>query len=248
MFLGLDRSAYPGDAVMRSLWDWTPLVFVAPYLAPAPSHGDRAWMSAVPTLRAMGWGFAPVYVGQQASGGPGSHVLTADQGRRDAQDAARLAQLATFDTGTVLYLDIEIGGMLTSAHLGYVTAWIAEVQQQTDYWAGVYCSFSGTAQQVNTASGGVPTWVFHPIDGGPSTIALAGEVPPDPATSGFAQAIAWQYRMSLSGHVDLTWVDGATGQARRLIQVDLDSAVVTDPSTSDLVDSDGAPRQAHQPA
>jgi hypothetical protein len=47
MHLGFDRSAYPGDGVMQSLWDSTPLGYVGVYLAPAPSHSNTAWMSKV---------------------------------------------------------------------------------------------------------------------------------------------------------------------------------------------------------
>jgi hypothetical protein len=50
MFLGFDRSGYPGDEVMQSLWDSVQdLTFVCLYLAPAPSHPNEAWMDAVPT-------------------------------------------------------------------------------------------------------------------------------------------------------------------------------------------------------
>lgn len=70
MHLGFDRSAYPGDGVMQSLWDSTPLGYVGVYLAPAPSHSNTAWLSKVGLLQSMGWGFLPVYVGQQASGLP----------------------------------------------------------------------------------------------------------------------------------------------------------------------------------
>jgi hypothetical protein len=230
MHLGFDRSAYPGDDVMQSLWDSTPLTWVAPYLAPAPSYGDEAWMTAMPALRAMGWGFAPVYVGQQSPGGPGTHLLTGAQGQADAHQAASLAAAAGFENGSVLYLDIEIGGDLPANHLAYVKSWVTEVQVNTVFWAGVYCSFSRTAAQVNAECGDVPTWVFHPLDPGPSTIDLSDEAAPDPARSGFATALGWQYRMSLAGPVDLTWVDADTGQPHRLPQVDLNAAWCLDPS------------------
>ena len=80
MYLGFDRSGYPGDAIMQSLKASTNMTFVAVYLAPAPSHGDPAWMAHVPDLKAAGWGLLPVYVGQQTAGGPGSHSLTAARG------------------------------------------------------------------------------------------------------------------------------------------------------------------------
>jgi hypothetical protein len=53
--LGFDRSGYPGDEVMQSLWDSVQdLTFVCLYLAPVPSYPNEAWMDAVPTLLSMG--------------------------------------------------------------------------------------------------------------------------------------------------------------------------------------------------
>lgn len=228
MHLGFDRSAYPGDAVMQSLWEATSMAYVGVYLAPAPSHADVAWVGKVPLLREMGWGFLPVYVGQQALGGPGSHTLIPEQGVRDAREAAVLAATARFPRGSVIYIEIEQGGLLSGAFLDYVAEWVDEVDGNTDYWAGVYCSFVDTAAQVTAQVGAIPAWVFRVRDGGPSTVDLAQEQPPDPAESGFPSAVAWQYRLSLSGAIDLTWVDDAGSHT--LHQVDLDSSQLPDPS------------------
>lgn len=228
MYLGFDRLQYPGDAVMASLKASTPLSFVAVYLAPAPSQGYTGWMAHVSDLATAGWGLVPVYVGQQASGGPGSHILTAAQGSTDATDAANLASTAGLAAGSVLYLDVEIGGALGPDFLGYVTAWAAGMGS-TNYKPGVYCSFSQTAGQVREAVGDIPIWVFHPRDAGPSTVDLATEAAPDPGTSGYELALAWQYRMSLHGSVDLTWTDSA-GTTQTLPKVDVDAAVCPDPS------------------
>jgi Domain of unknown function (DUF1906) len=241
MYLGFDRSGYPGDEVMQSLWDSVPdLTFVCLYLAPAPSHGNTAWMNAAPSLLSMGWGIVPTYVGQQVIGA-GSHTVTAGQGTIDAQDAATLAARAGVGRGGVIYLDIENGGLMPQNQVDYVTAWIREVHTNTDFWGGVYCSHHQTAQQVTDATSGiaadaghdVPVWAYKPIDSGPSVIDLDTEQPRDPAGSGFASALVWQYRMSLNGSVDVTWTDQQTGQTRRLNQVDLDTASVADPSQPD---------------
>lgn len=238
MFLGFDRSGYPGDGVMQSLWDSVQaLTFVCLYLAPAPSHQNKAWMDAAPSLHSMGWGLVPTYVGQQVIGA-GSHVVTAAQGQIDAQDAATLASNAGIGSGSVIYLDIENGGQMPANQVSYVTSWIGEVNASTDYWAGVYCSHFKTAKQVADAAAAVTdhdvaTWAYKPIDSGPSVIDLAAELPQDPAGSGYAPAIVWQYRMSLNGSVDLTWTDQATGASKRLNQVDLDTASVQDPSAPD---------------
>ncbi|MGH3712750.1 MAG: glycoside hydrolase domain-containing protein [Micromonosporaceae bacterium] len=229
MHLGFDRSRYPGDAVMRSIRRATPLAFVGIYLAPAPSHPDTGWMNKVPLLREIGWGFLPVYVGQQSRTGPGSHVLTREQALRDAVDAGRLAEKAELDPCSVLYLDIEQGGRLTLDHLSYVGTWVGGIAHETAYRPGVYCSYRDTADHVAAETGDVPTWVFHVRDTGPALVDLATEEPPDPAESGFPGAVAWQYRMSLSGAVDLRWQDD-DGLTRTLHEVDLSSAVCRDPS------------------
>jgi Domain of unknown function (DUF1906) len=227
--LGFDRSRYPGDAVMRSLRRCTPLTFAAIYLAPAPSHPDRGWMRKVPMLREIGWGFLPVYVGQQSPSGPGSHVLTTDQAYRDAQDAAHLAAAADLDAGSVLYLDVEQGGNLAPDHLGYVSAWAGWLRRESGYRPGAYCSYRDTAAQLTEAVGALPTWVFRVRDSGPAVIDPATEVPPDPGASGFAPAVAWQYRMSLSGPINLRWRD-VDGVVHALEQVNLDCARTPDPS------------------
>jgi hypothetical protein len=224
MHLGFDRSAYPGDDVMQSLWDNTQMAFVGFYLAPAPNHGDAAWMSTGANLRSTGWGFLPVYVGRQA----GSPNLTATQGTADGNDATTLATTAGFASDAVIYLDIEIGGTLAQPFLDYISAWTSQVAANGAR-PGVYCSFSQTAAQITGEVGDIPVWVFHPTDPGPNVIDLSSESPPDPAGSGFGAAIAWQYRMSLNGHIDLSWTDGS-GATKKLIQVDLDSSVVQDPS------------------
>ena len=230
MYLGFDRSGYPGDAIMQSLKASTNMTFVAVYLAPAPSHGDSAWMAHVPDLKAAGWGLLPVYVGQQTSGGPGSHSLTAAQGTTDAADVAALAQTAGLDANSVVYLDIEQGGTMGPDLAAYVGGWIAGMTT-TSFRAGVYCSFSNTAGQVAGIQR-VPTWVFHPTDSGPTTIDLSQEAAPDPGNSGFSGAIAWQYRMSLTGSIDLTWTD-SSGAAQSLTTVDLDSSLFPDPAHPD---------------
>jgi hypothetical protein len=140
---------------MQSLWDSVPdLTFVCLYFAPAPSHPNRAWMDAASSLRSMGWGLVPTYVGQQVIG-VGSHVVTADQGKIDAQGAAPLAGNAGLDAGSVIYLDIENGGLMPANQVAYVTSWIGEVNANTDHWAGVYCSHFKTAKQVADAAAGV---------------------------------------------------------------------------------------------
>lgn len=98
-FAGFDSLHYPGDGVMAWLKANTNLSFVGFYLAPAPSQGDREWMSRRATLVQQGWGFAPLYLGQQelSINKPGvSHILTPGQGEIDGGDACQLMKTAGF--------------------------------------------------------------------------------------------------------------------------------------------------------
>lgn len=241
MYLGFDRSDYPGDAVMESLFRNTPLYFTCFYLAPAPFHGERSWMDKLSTLRGQGWGFLPTYVGRQVIGtGANPATVTATQGRADALNAEQLMRTAGFDTGTVVYLDIENGQQMPANQVQYVSAWIRAVNDETSYWPGVYCSRKGTAAQVFSFAGDIPTWVYGPVRPFPPVpegvtpptvvVDLDTEQPPAAMTSDFPGAVAWQYAMSLNCVINLRWRDG--GQVRTLHGVDLDCATVEDPSFS----------------
>src|SRR5581483_3915059 len=140
MYAGFDRLSYPGDDVMQALYAHTNLTWTGFYLAPAPSQGYTGWMDKAATLRSMGWGLAPIFVGQQWPGGPGSHVLTSEQGTADAQRSVQLADQAGVGQHAVIYLDIEVGGELPATFLAYAQAWLDGVRLSA-YRPGVYCSF-----------------------------------------------------------------------------------------------------------
>ena len=82
-FAGFDASGFPGLSEMEWLKANTNLAWCGFYLALAPSHPDAGWMPHRAELAAQGWGFAPVFVGQQVTG-PGSRHTTAGQGIIDA--------------------------------------------------------------------------------------------------------------------------------------------------------------------
>jgi len=62
---GFDISIYPGDATLRA-WKYptSPYLWVGYYL-PAPCHRDSTWSGKYATVSSIGWGTAPIYVGQQ---------------------------------------------------------------------------------------------------------------------------------------------------------------------------------------
>jgi hypothetical protein len=221
-FAGFDSLAYPGDQVMAWLRQKTNLVFVGFYLAPAPSRADSRWMDRRGVLAGQDWGFAPIYVGQQEPGAPGSHILTPGQGEVDARDASTLMNRAGFPSGSYVYIDLETGGPATPATFSYVQAWAKALTDQGTYKPGVYCSYT-TAPSVKPAVGtDARFWVFHLTGPAPGP-----DYPPefptkDPGGSGFAAAVGWQYAQNKVVELD----GGPVGSVR----IDLDTATVADPS------------------
>jgi hypothetical protein len=228
--LGFDTLTYPGDSVMQSLKASTPLKFVGLYLAPAPNQQYTGWMSKVATLKSMGWGLIPVYVGQQLPGSGLSSTLTAAQGTADASNAVALANKAGLAAGSVIYLDVGTGGTLPQNFIAYITAWVSGVDG-TSFRPGIHCSSSQTAAQISGAvARSVLFWIFHPVNQGAVAVNANTESAPDPGTSGFAGATVWQYKLSLGNTaVSMTWPD-AKGTSQTLSPVDMDTSTVPDPS------------------
>ncbi|WP_163509906.1 glycoside hydrolase domain-containing protein [Fodinicola acaciae] len=202
MFLGLDRPRFPGLAILRSLRTCTPVSFVA-----LPLAGE--WLAAAPALRELGWGLAPLYRGETSNGAA------------DALAAARLARAAGLASTSVIYLDIR------GTYVDYVAAWTDELRDNTAYWPGLRCSHPLLARQF----GELPIWMRNAATAGRAAVDPSAFVPPSPAGSGFSAALAWQYRESNPGPLDLVWQDNETV---RLPRVGLVSSVVRDPSELSL--------------
>jgi len=114
-FAGFDRDIYPGDTVMAAIIQKTNLRWCGFFLAPAPCHTDTSWMTKRAFLQGLGWGLAPLYVGQQLDG-PGSHNVTAAQGAIDGQNAATLAAQAGFPNGSIIFLAIQQDPLKQAEH------------------------------------------------------------------------------------------------------------------------------------
>jgi hypothetical protein len=216
IFLGFDRSAYPGDNVMQLLRTEAQVDFVGFYLAPAPSHGDTSWMGKRSFLLGLGFGFAPIYVGQQQSP-PGSLKLNAAQGQIDGLQATKLAHQAGFPNSSVLYLDVETGPPAKPAFFEYYKAWVQAVIDN-GFSPGVYCSHHLAAGFI-AADNRAGVWVFQFSTAGGN---FAPPLPkPDPSHSSFSAAKVLQYaqncKLSLGGSV--------------VNPVDLNTALIADPST-----------------
>jgi hypothetical protein len=192
-YIGIDRPAYPGTSCMRALRRTTNVRWTSFPLAPAPGHGDTTWMPHLADLLAMGWGVAPVFVGQQHPSIHGrSHVRTAEQGRQDALRAAELAARAGLPPGGTIYLRVELPGALPRPDLTYVKAWCLTLRD-TPYGPGVRCSATVVPQldpelptdwqrRTNiTLTTGATLWAVHvssvPDPSWPQAVRSAGTRP-----------------------------------------------------------------------
>lgn len=210
-YWGFDVSYYPGNAAMNA-W-FNKYKFTGFYLAPAPTHTDTSWMNKKNYLDSIGYGYLPIYCGRQE----GSSNLTTAIGKSDAHAAANLASTAGFPSNSYIYLDIEEGGLLSSNFINYIVGWVSEIENHTNYSAGIYCSYSQTADQILNATGGyaVRFWVYH-ID---TTITPGSGSAPSPSNSGISYARAWQFRQNYS-----QTVGGYT------ISADYNTSMYSDPS------------------
>ncbi len=225
-YAGFDRLTYPGDATMAELTKSTNLTWCGFYLAPAPSQGYTGWMSKRTFLTGLGWGLAPIYVGEQQTepvATPGSHHPSSAKGTTDGADAATLAASAGFPAGSVLYLDIETGGPLQNALKDYYVAWVDAVAA-AGYVPGVYCSFL-LADQLKAINSAPVFWTFNLRYPTGSTHSYPSPLPTrEPTVSKISFASLWQ----LAQNVNVT-----LSAATTLTTYDLDTASVHDPSSPD---------------
>lgn len=150
VYPGFDTSIYPGDAAARAWRAQSPYEWIGFYL-PAPCHRETSWVGTRDRLERMGWGIAILYVGQQAFEGsapPDSTadtpiicsrtLLTEEQGRRDARDAADAAQREGFPAGGVIYQDVESMRVIPDSMRAYYSAWQREILADGRYVPGTY--------------------------------------------------------------------------------------------------------------
>jgi hypothetical protein len=222
-FAGVDRLGYPGDNLMQELWNTTNLTWTGFYLAPAPSQGNTGWMTKLAILRSMGWGFAPIYVGQQQPepNSPGSHNVSSSQGTLDAGNAIFLAVIAGFAPGSVLYLDIETGGPIQPGLADYYRSWVQGVIDG-GFRAGVYCSFL-LAKQFFAFDNRPVFWTFNlnKFRSGPQAVYQNPLPAPEPVFSSIEIAALWQ--LAQGAVLNLPGI-------QTIQPVDLDSCSMRDPS------------------
>lgn len=219
-YRGFDLSIYPGDTAMSHFWNSTPFSFTGFYLAPAPLHSNTSWMAKRSYLENLGYGILIIYVGRQSY----SSNLTYAQGETDGANAAALASNAGFSKKyTRVFLDIETGGTLSSSFTNYIKGWIDYVSIDTIYHAGIYCSYSKTADQIKSLdsyAGNATYYVFN-INEPPSPGNTTSTGSLTPASSKVSYASVWQYNQNGS-----QTYNGST------LNVDLDLATTSNPSAT----------------
>lgn len=219
IYAGFDRAECPPLATMRDLIARANLRFVGLYL-PAPSSADaveRSWAGKRAPLAAMGWGFLPLYVGQQHTG-RGSYKESAPQGKIDGAQAVAGMRAEGFAPGSFVYLDLENGDPFPAAQQAYVGAWVDAVEAG-GYRTGVYCSYR-IAAGVKALRSKVRIWAFKvPTTERRYAYGLTFDAPAPSGASPFASILQNRQNVALADFGNLV--------------VDLNSATMADPSAPD---------------
>jgi len=228
-YAGFDRLDYPGDALMTALWNQTNLAWCGFYLAPAPSQGKgTSWMTKRAFLTGLGWGLAPIYVGEQQYKGAEwckgcSFKPSAAKGTQDAADAIRLASKAGFPAGSVIYLDLESWGTVENPLRDYYRSWIAGILAGT-FVPGVYCPHV-LARQLRGFDSRPVFWVVNAgkFQSGAKASYQNPLPAPEPLLSGIEFSTLWQLAVSVGAL--------SVSSAQKLPNIDFDSSSVPDPSS-----------------
>jgi hypothetical protein len=217
---GFDRSAYPGDHLMTRLRHDTNFKWCGYYLFPTPSHtSDGSWMGKRAFLQGLGWGLAPLYVGQQVVP-PGSRHPSAAQGTTDGREAVALMEAEGFPEGSFVYLDLENGPPLQPKQRDYVGTWCDAVRAGK-YQAGVYVSHGMAAAVIGLRPQPPRIWAIRVTTTDPHEVPGPPFPAGDPGVgSHFPQAFMWQAHQNAS--IDLP-------SGGRLKPIDLDTALSDNP-------------------
>lgn len=150
-YWGMDTMVYPGKKIMLDWKQNSDLKFTGYYLAPGPHRKDASWMgvNARQELAAMGWGFVPIYLGQQLQD---TSKHTQAQAEKDAQQAVDEAQAEGFPSETYIYFDVEAGDEYTADYISYLTSWCRYLKTHSSYKPGIYCSYKRAGQIKNMIS------------------------------------------------------------------------------------------------
>jgi hypothetical protein len=202
-YLGFDRNDYPGDAALPILRKT--FAFSSYWLSPPPGEKTNTWRGKRELLRSQGFGFVVLYRGRESSELK-NETDAARKGTQDANAAAVAAKEEGFSLGTIIFLDIEEGGRLSSAYHKYAGVWLEELKR-AGFLAGAYCSGIPVKEEpgvtITTAedirSQGplheIVIWAFNDVCP-PSPGCAFPRSPPASSASGTPYAEVWQFAQS----------------------------------------------------
>ena len=249
-FAGFDTFSYPGDSMMKSLWDHTNLYWCGFYLGP-----NYNWSPNYKIIANIGWGVAPIYMGKQVGNASLSSVpmnKKYSNGAQDGRTAVQYAGNAGIRAPTMIYFDVE-KPQPDKGWLEYFAGWSRAVVNSA-YGVGCYCGFQFAPWLVSALMQRpgfdtiLPTiWAVNINKANPhgsiKKDAQGRQTPwqwlrPDyseqhPRGSGYIGATSWQY----SHGFGLEWDDNAIPvltTKRRFFPVDMDTSIFRDPGNPAL--------------
>ncbi|HEV7172784.1 glycoside hydrolase domain-containing protein [Pedococcus sp.] len=161
--MAFDTCAAPTSTTMQH-WLASPYRTLGIYIGGSMRACGDGPLSAswVSTVKSMGWGLAPIYVGPQApcvnQGGLATFSASsaAAQARTDADDAANRASSFGMARGTPIYYDMEAYNTTapgcSSAVMTFISAWSKELAA-LGYSSGAYGSTSSLMTDMSKAMG-----------------------------------------------------------------------------------------------
>ncbi|MDE3105082.1 MAG: DUF1906 domain-containing protein [Acidobacteriota bacterium] len=209
-FTGFDRNSYPGDSALPALHRH--FAFTGYWLTPPPGETVNTWQGKRETLVRAGFGFLVLANGKDEAviqaAARQARLTAVAIGQRDGAAAAVAARQEHFPTGTIVFVDQEEGGRLTSDQAEYLRGWVSGLVGG-GYRAGIYLSgqpvSEGHGQHISTAAdvrermqhgyfrAPVQLWVYQDACPPSNGCRL---MPPPLARSGTPEAEVWQYAQS----------------------------------------------------
>jgi hypothetical protein len=165
-YQGFDKAPAVSSADLTKLTNGTVIRNAGFYIGgpnymPTDRASDNSAISFTSTVKSYYLskllGVAYIYVGRgdQSTVKPSSNPATAySQGQQDALEAKNFALNLSIPSDSVIYLDIEGGNIHDNVTVEYVKGWVAKINADTNYWAGIYCSAGANlsvASQLYTA-------------------------------------------------------------------------------------------------
>lgn len=200
-FLGFDKNAYPGDALLPRLRQT--FSYTSYWLNNPPGETTNPWLGKRSILVKNDFGFLILFNGRLETQIKKSHDAAA-LGRSDAAQAVSAAKREGFPANAIIFLDQEEGGRLTEAQAAYLYSWV-KVVRNAGFRAGVYCSGisvpDGPGKKITTAEDirrhdpSIALWVYNDAcPPAPGCSVSAAKLRPE--QSGVEGTLVWQVAQS----------------------------------------------------